>query len=145
MTISKMGLIIATAVLISACSGGSDSSSTASGSKPEKKMAAKPAKPAATKPRGSKITGTIRPGSKFSKIKLGMSMARVNSTIGGPNDLKRHETGKRWIPFYYGSDVQRMQALYDGEGCLTYNGGNVFGGGGNKLIGINVDPSGACY
>ena len=145
MTISKMGLIVATAVLISACSGGSDSSSTASGSKPTKQMSAEKANPASTTPRGSKITGKIRPGSKFSKIKLGMSMARVNSAIGGPNDLKRHETGKRWIPFYYGNDTQRMQALYDGEGCLTYNGGNVFGGGGNKLIGINVDPSGTCY
>ncbi len=140
MTISKIGLIIATTVLISACSGGSDSSSTATGSKP-----AKAAKPATVKPRGSKVTGDIKPGSKFAKIKLGMSMAQVNSTIGSPNDSRSHETGKRWIPLYYGTDTRRIQALYSGEGCLTYNGGNRFGGAGKKLIGINVDPSGACY
>ena len=34
-----------------------------------------------------------------------------------------------------------MQALVKNEGCLSYTGGNVFGGGGNQLIKIEVDPS----
>ena len=137
----SLAVLVATTLLISACSGSSSSESNTPSSKP----AATTQNKAKQAPRGSKITGQIRPGSKFSKIKLGMSLARVNSTIGKYNDIRKHETGKRWIPFYYGSDVKRMQALYDGEGCLTFNGGNVFGGGGNKLIGINVDPSGQCF
>lgn len=52
---------------------------------------------------------------------------------------------KRWIPFYYGSDVKRLQVYYKNEGCLTYTGGNVFGGGTNKLIRVIVDPKGGCW
>lgn len=90
------------------------------------------------------IAGTPAAGSKFAKLKIGMSMREVNSLIGAPDDLVRHETGKRWIPFYFGDDAQRMQALVRNEGCLTYTGGNVFGGGGNQLIRIEVDPTGKC-
>jgi hypothetical protein len=88
------------------------------------------------------ITGTVAPGSKFSKIKLGMQFEQVNDLIGTPNGLNRNETGKRWIPFYFGSDVVRLQASYKGEGCLTYTGGNQFGSSGGELIAITVDPAG---
>lgn len=88
------------------------------------------------------IVGHIAPDSRFAKLKIGMTMAEVNALIKAPDDLSRHETGKRWIPFYFGSDAQRMQATYTGEGCLTYTGGNVFGGGGNQLIRITADPQG---
>ena len=88
------------------------------------------------------VTGTVAPGSKFSKIKLGMQFEQVNDLIGTPNSLNRNETGKRWIPFYFGSDVVRLQASYKGEGCLTYTGGNQFGSSGGELIAITVDPAG---
>ena len=91
------------------------------------------------------IVGTPTTGSKFAKLRIGMTMSQVNAAIGTPDDLTRHETGKRWIPFYFGDDAQRMQALVKNEGCLTYTGGNVFGGGGNQLIKIEVDRSGKCY
>ena len=88
------------------------------------------------------ISGVIKPGSKFSKVKLGMQFEQVNDLIGTPNAITRNETGKRWIPFYFGSDVTRMQASYRGEGCLTYTGGNVFGSTGGDLIAITVNPVG---
>ena len=91
------------------------------------------------------LVGTPARGSKFAKLQIGMRMSEVNSLIGTPDDLDRHETGKRWIPFYFGSDAQRMQVLYKGEGCLTYTGGNVFGGGGNELIRVTADPSTRCW
>ena len=90
------------------------------------------------------MVGTPAPGSKFARLAIGMTMEEVTRLIGGPDNIVRHETGKRWIPFYYGNDAQRMQALYRGEGCLTYTAGNVFGGGGNELIRITALPSGAC-
>ena len=90
------------------------------------------------------MVGTAAAGSKFSRLAIGMTMDEVTRLIGGPDNIVRHETGKRWIPFYYGNDAQRMQALYRGEGCLTYTGGNVFGGGGSELIRITALPSGAC-
>lgn len=91
------------------------------------------------------VVGNIAPNSRFSKLKIGMTMAEVNALIKAPDDLQRHETGKRWIPFYFGDDAQRMQALYSGEGCLTYTGGNVFGGGGNQLIRITADSTRSCF
>ncbi len=90
------------------------------------------------------IVGTPARGSKFAKLQIGMPMSEVSSLIGGPDNLERHETGKRWIPFYFGNDSQRLQASYRGEGCLTYTGGNVFGGGGSELIRIAVNAEGRC-
>src|SRR5205085_12203398 len=54
------------------------------------------------------IVGTPARNSKFSKLAIGMTMDEVTSLIGGPDNMVRHETGKRWIPFYYGNDAQRM-------------------------------------
>ncbi len=90
------------------------------------------------------IVGTPTPNSKFAKLQIGMTMSEVSGLIGAPDDMVRHETGKRWIPFYFGNDAQRLQVLYRGEGCLTYTGGNVFGGGGGELIRITVSPKGGC-
>ena len=91
------------------------------------------------------IIGTAQPDSKFSKLEIGMMMSEVSGLIGAPDNLSQHETGKRWIPFYFGPDVKRIEVVYKGEGCLTYTGGNQFGAGGNKLIRISVDPNGACF
>ena len=91
------------------------------------------------------IVGTPAKNSKFAKLKIGHTFREVTDLIGAPDDIHRHETGKRWIPFYYGGDAQRMQVYYKNEGCLTYTGGNVFGGGGNELIRITADPKGGCW
>lgn len=73
-----------------------------------------------------------------------MTLAEVNKMIKAPDDMSRYETGKRWIPFYFGSDAQRLETYYEGEGCLTYTGGNVFGGGDNRLIKITVAATRKC-
>ena len=90
------------------------------------------------------VVGNPAPGSKFSKVKIGMSFREVTRLIGAPDDMQRYETGKRWIPFYFGNDAQRVETLYRKEGCLTFTGGNVFGGGGEQLIRIQVDPKDTC-
>lgn len=91
------------------------------------------------------MIGAPGAGSQFARLQIGMSSLEVNQLIGAPAQLTTHETGKRWIPFYYGNDARRMQVLYAGEGCLTFTGGNIWGGGGNELIRIWADPSGACW
>ena len=75
------------------------------------------------------LVGTVVPGGKFSKLQIGMKMPEVLRLVGGPDGMDSHETGKRWIPFYFGGDARRIQAYYKGEGCLTYTGGNAWGGG----------------
>ena len=91
------------------------------------------------------MIGTPAPGSKFSQLKFGMSPQQVLTAIGVPSDSQTHETGKRWIPFYFGPDARRLETVYKGEGCLVFTGGNIYGSGENALIKIVVDPKGACF
>lgn len=92
------------------------------------------------------MVGKARAGSKFEGLQIGMDMQEVQGLLGrAPDRLHTYESGKRWIPFYFGNDARRMQVLYSGEGCLIFTGGNVWGGAGGDLIQIEHDPSGACY
>lgn len=61
------------------------------------------------------------PGSKFSKVKVGMSYRRVSDLIGDGSDIDTYTTGKAWIPFYYGSDRWRKDVYYKKEGRLVFN------------------------
>ncbi|PJK01120.1 hypothetical protein CO641_04165 [Lysobacteraceae bacterium NML91-0213] len=92
------------------------------------------------------IIGTPAEGSKFAQLRIGMSMQDVQEIMDGtPDRFHTYESGKRWIPFYFGNDATRMQVLFRGEGCLIFTGGNVWGAAGGDLIQIDVDPSGECY
>lgn len=105
-----------------------------------------PAAEQQAEPAEEQIIGTAAPGSGFSKLTIGMDMDRTQDIMGSaPAKFHSYESGKRWIPFYFGSDARRMQVLYRGEGCLIFTGGNAWGGGGGELIQIENDPSGACY
>ena len=68
------------------------------------------------------IMGTIPPDSPFAKISIGMSMKHVYDLIGPPTDTKSYTTGKSFIPFYFGSDRVRIEALYKGMGRITFTG-----------------------
>lgn len=71
-------------------------------------------------------------GSKFSRLTLEMSTSQIYDLIGQPTDSRTYETGKRWIPYYGGSDSRRTELIYKNEGKLTI-------GGNGRLIGITVD------
>ena len=91
------------------------------------------------------IIGTPAADSKFAKLLIGMELNEVQKLVGRfPDETHSYESGKRWIPFYFGNDARRMQMLYKGEGCLVFTGGGAFASGGD-LIQIQVDPSGSCY
>ncbi len=92
------------------------------------------------------VIGEARAGSKFASLKIGMQVSEVQNIFDrAPDRSHTYESGKRWIPFYFGNDARRMQALYKGEGCLIFADGNAWGGAGGDLIQIQHDPSGACY
>ncbi|HEY0819923.1 MAG TPA: hypothetical protein VGD46_14160, partial [Rhizobacter sp.] len=92
------------------------------------------------------VFGKARPGSKFGQLQIGMQMNEVQDTMGrAPDRFHTYESGKRWIPFYFGNDARRMQVVYKGEGCLIFTGGNVWGSSGGDLVAIYHDASGACY
>lgn len=92
------------------------------------------------------VTGKVRPGSRFARLQIGMGMDEVQTLMDrAPDRSHSYESGKRWIPFYFGNDARRLQALYKGEGCLIFTGGNVWGSAGGDLIAIHHDATGACY
>ena len=92
------------------------------------------------------IIGNIPADSKFSKITINMPMKQVYDLIGQPTDTKSYMTGKAFIPFYMGNDAARFDALYKGEGRITFAGGSgVFGNGAYKVFNIIYDPKEAGY
>lgn len=151
---TKLILSAAVAILCAACASTQpQSSSTPSAAPSAAKGASTPASaptPASVKSRdgsfSGEVVGTPIPGKKFSKLQIGMSMSEVQEVLGRtPDRSHSYESGKRWIPFYYGNDVRRMQALYKDEGCLIFTNGNIWGAAGGDLIGITHDAGGSCY
>ncbi len=69
------------------------------------------------------ITGKSTAHSKFTKLKIGMSMQQVINLIGQPSDQGAYVTGKAWIPFYFGSDRTRYEMVYQKQGRLIFAGG----------------------
>lgn len=82
------------------------------------------------------VIGTPAPGSKFAKLKLGMTMKEVFAKIGEPNNKWQRPTGKSHIPFYFGDDQWVVECSYKKEGKLTFN-----AGGDQKLTAIEVNKN----
>jgi hypothetical protein len=90
------------------------------------------------------ITGKPARGSKFPQLKIGMGMKQVTDLIGQPTDQGAYMTGKAWIPFYFGGDRHRYEAVYKGQGRLIFAGGSMGDYTGGNLIWIihNANESG---
>lgn len=75
----------------------------------------------------SRIEGNFPADSPFAKIKLGMTQGEVHAILGQPTDTKSYQTGKAWIPFYFGPDMMRTDEFYKGVGIITYAGSGIGG------------------
>ena len=82
------------------------------------------------------ITGKSSAASKFTKLKIGMSMRQTTDLIGQPSDQGSYMTGKAWIPYYFGSDRHRYEMVYKGTGRLIFAGGSISDLTGGNLIWI---------
>jgi len=76
--------------------------------------------------------------SPLSKIELGMSDTRVRNLAGDPDDANMYQTGKAWIPFYYGTDTHRSDWLYENEGRVVFSRNRYSGH--LKVINVTYDP-----
>ncbi|MBI5007070.1 MAG: hypothetical protein HZB95_08075 [Nitrosomonadales bacterium] len=115
-------LIVITAASLTACASkqadtGAPASAPASKTAPAKESARKEAAPEGA------IVGKPAAGSKFAKLKIGMTLAQVEKLIGPPTKQWQHPTAKASIPFYFGPDRWVLQYSYKGEGILTLNAG----------------------
>lgn len=60
-------------------------------------------------------------GSDLAEIEEGMDPTRVQSILGAPDHQHSYPTGKSWIPFYYGSDLERTEWRYRGQGRVVFS------------------------
>jgi len=72
------------------------------------------------------ITGKPAPGTKFTRLQIGMSRQQVLDIVGQPTDQGAYVTGRAWIPFYFGADRYRHELAYKGQGRLIFAGSGGF-------------------
>lgn len=72
------------------------------------------------------ITGKPAPGTKFTRLQIGMSRQQVLDIVGQPTDQGAYITGKAFIPFFWGSDRYRHELAYKGQGRLIFAGSSGF-------------------
>jgi hypothetical protein len=87
------------------------------------------------------VFGNIPPGSKWSKLQIGMEQGEVERILGGTHEVRHTPTGKAFIPFYYGTDRYRNEHVYRGQGSVSYTSGGHWGAGRGVLMMINYDPN----
>lgn len=121
-------LIVLTAALTTACATRQAKTETSESEPPATKSAPakeSPKKEAAKKeaPVEGEVVGKPAAGSKFAKLKIGMTLSQVEKLIGPPTKQWTHPTGKASIPFYFGPDRWVIQYSYKREGVLTLNSG----------------------
>jgi hypothetical protein len=57
----------------------------------------------------------------FAKVKQEMLAEEVVAAIGAPDHVSSEGTGKRAIPFYFGSDTRRVSWSYTGAGFVVFS------------------------
>ncbi len=73
-----------------------------------------------------------------------MSQKQVHDIIGPPTDQKNYQTGKAFIPFYFGNDVMRFEEYYKGMGSITFTGAGI-GGVNLRVNKIEYNPNETGY
>lgn len=113
-------LIIVTVVLVAACVSRQTATEI---TEPVPEIKPVPEKETIKKEKPVPEVEIVRPapGSKFSKLKIGMPLKQVEELIGTPSRHWQHPTEKASIPFYFGPDRWVIQYVYTGEGVLTFN------------------------
>ena len=81
----------------------------------------------------------IPESSPLAKIENGMTDVRVRDLIGSPVDVNTYQTGKSWIPYYYGPDTHRAEWIYPGEGRVVFSINRYSGA--LKVINVLYNPN----
>lgn len=87
------------------------------------------------------ITGKPGPGSKFTKLQIGMGMKQATDIAGEPTDQGGYMTGKAWIPFFFGADKYRHEMVFKGQGRLIFAAPGGFDVSSGNLIWIIHNPN----
>lgn len=115
-------VILAVGLSVGACasSGGGESAQTAEAKKAPPKGVPAPA------------------GHPLAKVQEGMGAGDVTRIMGEPTSTQTYQTGKAWIPYYFGSDTHRIDWKYKDVGRVVF--GQNRWSGNLKVIRIDYDP-----
>ena len=106
----------------------------------ERSAGARTAPAAASAPAsGGDLRAPAAPGSKLARVTNGMSEAQVVEILGAPTSQQNYQTGKAWIPYYYGPDTGRLDYRYKGLGSVVFSRNRYSGG--TKVIRVDSDPN----
>ena len=129
-------LLVISALALAGCAAGS--SGGASGGAPAAQQA--PATQQASGAQQAPAKGVPAPaGSKLAKVQLDMHPGQVTEIMGEPTSQNSYQTGKAWIPYYYGSDTHRTEWNYKGVGRVVF--GTNRWSGKQKVIRVDYDPT----
>ena len=76
---------------------------------------------ATAEPAAPVIVGNPPADHPFGKLKIGMTYDEALAIVGKPSSESSWCTGKQHIPFYFGNDKGRAQAIFKGMGKLEFN------------------------
>ncbi len=79
------------------------------------------------------------PGHEFTKVELNMNGNDVLRILGDPDHSNVYQTGKAFIPFYYGPDTARSDWMYTGEGRIVFSRNRYSGA--LKVIRVLYNPN----
>ena len=68
-----------------------------------------------------------------------MNEIDVRKLLGEPDSSNSYQTGKAWIPFYYGPDVARTDWVYAGQGRVVFSRNRYTGG--LAVVSVVYNPS----
>jgi hypothetical protein len=57
----------------------------------------------------------------FGDIAKKMTPEQVLALLGAPSKISSGQSGKQWIPFYFGSDTKRVYWSYKGIGFVVFS------------------------
>lgn len=92
-------------------------------------------------PPPSAVRQPVPSNSPLAKVQTGMTAQQVTDILGPPSNQTSYESGKRWIPWYFGSDVRRTEWAYKGLGRVVFTGGNQWGAGAGHVERVDYDPN----
>jgi hypothetical protein len=122
----SFGVMVVVALALSCASGGGSNG----GSSGEASQTAEAKAP----PKGVPAPA----GHPLAKVEEGMGAGDVTRIMGEPTSTQTYQTGKAWIPYYFGSDTHRIDWKYKGEGRVVF--GQNRWSGNLKVIRIDYDP-----
>jgi hypothetical protein len=92
------------------------------------------------------ILGSTVPGSRFSKLEIGMTVAQVADILGTPSEQGNYITGQAFNPFNFtGAGSSRYQMIYKNQGRLIFDSPSAYDFGGMTTTGVSHGAYGRGY